>query len=210
MYIPPHFAEQRTEEIDRIIREHPLGTLSYLTSAGLDATHLPFHHRQAGADGELLVAHVSRKNPIIAQVADGSEVLVIFHGPQSYISPNWYPSKHEAHRQVPTWDYQVVHVRGRIRFIDDVKYLRASVALLTHVQEARVQEETPWKLADGEKDYIAKMLESIVGLEISISSKTGVTKMSQNKEERDKQSVAENLQRIGEHGCAAAVQSHIE
>lgn len=205
MYIPPHFIETRPEEIDRIIHEHPLGTLTYLTPHGLDATHLPFLHKTTADGRQLLLAHVARQNPLLHQIPPGAEVLTIFHGPQAYISPNWYPSKHETHRHVPTWDYQVVHVKGRVRFIDDVKYLRSLVALTTHIHETRTGDPAPWKLSDGEPAYIAQLLEAIVALEIEITSKTGATKMSQNREPRDRQSVIAELERHGHPACAHAV-----
>ena len=186
MYIPPHFKESRPEELERILSEYPLGTLVYNTSSGLDATHLPFVFKKEIGEQGTLFAHVARKNPIWQQVTNGNEVLTIFHGTDSYISPNWYPSKHETHRLVPTWDYQVVHARGSIRFTEDIKVLRSSVALLTHIHENRAQETKPWKLSDGEKDYMTKMLESIVGVEISITQISGASKLSQNREHRDR------------------------
>ena len=117
MYIPPHFQEHRPDELHRLIREHPLGILVTGHAGVLDANHLPFELELAG-DKPLLRAHVARANPVWRE-ADGEEVLVIFRGEHAYISPNWYPSKHEEHRQVPTWNYQVVHVRGRLRVMDE-------------------------------------------------------------------------------------------
>lgn len=206
MYIPPYFAETRPEEIERILAEYPLGTLVYLTSEGLDATHIPFVYRKGIGEHGVLAAHVARKNPIWQQVANGSEVLTIFHGTDSYISPNWYPSKHETHRLVPTWDYQVVHVRGNIRFIEDTNFLRSSVALLTQVHETRAQEARPWRLSDGAEDYIAKMLASIVGVEITITQLTGVSKLSQNREPRDITGAIETLRERGEIATADAIE----
>jgi transcriptional regulator len=202
MYNPPHFEESRPEELERIINEHPLGTLVYLSPDGLDATHLPFIYKKEIDGKEILVAHVARKNPIWQQVPDESEVLTIFHGADAYISPNWYPSKHESHRQVPTWNYQVVHVRGRIRFIQDVKFLRAAVALLTHLHETRAQEVNPWRMSDGDKEYIDEMLASIVGVEISITEITGKSKLSQNREPRDRSGAIEALIQKGEVAIA--------
>ncbi|MCW1887414.1 FMN-binding negative transcriptional regulator [Luteolibacter flavescens] len=206
MYIPPHFEESRPEEIERIIREHPLGTVTYHTPSGPDAVHIPFVLRRSGDGNGTLHSHVARKNPIWQQVAEGGEVLVIFHGTQAYISPNWYPSKHETHRMVPTWNYQVVHVRGTIRFITDPKSLRASVALLTHANETRVQEEKPWSLGDAEPGYVAGLLEEIVGVEITISGMTGISKLSQNRDRRDKDGVVNSLCQRGESAMADAIE----
>lgn len=194
MYLPEHFVETRQSELHRLLREHPLGILVTGTSGVLDADHLPFElDASIGAQG-LLRAHVARANPVW-QHADGKEVLVIFRGSEAYISPNWYPSKHESHRQVPTWNYQVVHVRGRLTVRDDERFVRGLVGRLTRTHEAG--EEKPWKMTDSSQEYIAQMLAAIVGIEIEISAITGKSKLSQNKEARDVQSVVEHLQQQG-------------
>ena len=194
MYLPEHFVETRQSELHRLLREHPLGILVTATSGVLDADHLPFElDASIGAQG-LLRAHVARANPVW-QHADGKEVLVIFRGSEAYISPNWYPSKHESHRQVPTWNYQVVHVRGRLRVRDDERFVRGLVSRLTRTHEAG--EEKPWKMTASSQEYIAQMLAAIVGIEIEISAITGKSKLSQNKEARDVRSVVEHLQQQG-------------
>jgi len=206
MYNPPHFEETRPEELERIITEYPLGTLVYCGPDGLDAAHLPFIYRkEQGAKGTL-IAHVARKNLIWQQVANGSEALTIFHGSNSYISPNWYPSKHETHRHVPTWNYQVVHIHGRIRFIEDAKFLRSVVALLTQIHETRAAEPKPWRMSDGDKDYIEQQIASIVGLEIDVTRIVGKSKLSQNRESRDRDGAIAALRRHGESATADAME----
>ena len=111
MYIPDHFAIKSADVMHKIIQAHPLGVLVTMTPEGLDANHIPFElHAERG----VLTAHVARANPVWQQCKDGAEVLVIFRADEGYISPNWYPSKHETHRLVPTWNYEVVHVHGRL------------------------------------------------------------------------------------------------
>ena len=117
--------------------------------------------------------------------------MVIFRGEESYISPNWYPSKHELHRQVPTWNYQVVHVHGRLVAQDQEKFVRGVVARLTRTHEAT--EPKPWKMGDSSKEYINEMLKAIVGIEMRISRLEGKAKLSQNREARDRLSAAEKL-----------------
>jgi transcriptional regulator len=206
MYVPPHFQENRQEVIDEIIASNSLGTLAYSTPGGLDATHIPFIHRRPDGGDGVLLAHVARKNPIWNEVADGSEVLVIFHGRNAYVSPNWYPSKHETHRLVPTWNYQVVHVRGTIHFTEDVKALRSIVALLTHVQETAAAESKPWKMGDSEKEFIDQMLAAIIGVEIRITSISAVSKLSQNREDRDKAGLVSELRKRGEDQFAEEIE----
>src|SRR5689334_196319 len=131
MYVPPHFDESRPERLHALIAEHPLGILITHGSSGLDANHLPFELEIRDDSLGILHCHVARANPIWREITSGDEVLVVFRGPDAYISPNWYPSKHEHHRQVPTWNYVVVHAHGRATVRDDDRYLRGLVGRLT-------------------------------------------------------------------------------
>jgi transcriptional regulator len=191
MYIPPHFAVTRPDELHRIIRTHPLGMLVTHDAAGLDANHIPFEFDpEAGTHG-LLTAHVARANDIWQRCPTGTPVMVVFRGAQAYISPNWYPSKHEAHKQVPTWNYEVVHAHGTLTIRDDERFLRGIVARLTRRHEAG--EPAPWKMGDAPADFIEGMLRNIVGIEIALTSLVGKAKLSQNKEARDRQGAADAL-----------------
>jgi len=192
MYTPAHFAETRPEELARIIRAHPLGTLVTYGAQGLDANHLPFEFDpDAGAHG-MLTAHVARANPVWQNCPAECPVMVIFRGPESYVSPNWYPSKHETHRQVPTWNYEVVHAHGMLTIRDDERFVRGVVGRLTRRHEAG--EPRPWKMSDSSAEFIDSMLRNIVGIEIAITSLEGKRKLSQNKDERDRLGAAEALQ----------------
>ncbi len=197
MYLPDHFAEARPEELTRIIREHPLGVLITHDAEGLDANHIPFEFDPgAGAHG-LLTAHVARANPLWQRCPSGSPVLVVFRGAEGYIAPNWYPSNHEAHRQVPTWNYEVVHAHGLLTVRDDERFVRGMVGRLTRRHEAG--EPRPWKMSDSTPAFINDMLSRIVGIEIAVTSLVGKRKLSQNKEARDRLGAAEAL---GAHGHA--------
>lgn len=200
MYIPPHFAENRPEQLHRIIREHPLGVLVTQSTAGLDADHLPFElDSDAGPKG-LLSAHVARSNPVWQRCPTGTPVMVIFRGAQGYISPNWYPTKHEAHRQVPTWNYEVVHAHGILTVHDDERFVRSIVARLTRRHEAG--EPKPWKMGDSAPQFIDSKLRNIVGVEIAITSIVGKVKLSQNKEMRDRISASDAVQARGHNELA--------
>jgi transcriptional regulator len=203
MYIPPHFAETRPEVIHRIIREHPLGMIVHHGSDGFDADHIPFElDPGAGALG-LLSAHVARANPLWQRCPTGTGVMVVFRSAQAYVSPNWYPSKHETHRQVPTWNYEVVHAHGTIAVRDDERYVRGLVARLTRHHEAT--EPTPWKMGDSAPEYIDGMLRNIVGIEIAITSLVCKAKLSQNREARDRLNAADTLDARGETGLARSM-----
>jgi transcriptional regulator len=129
--------------------------------------------------------------------------MAVFRGAQAYVSPNWYPSKQEAHRQVPTWNYEVVHVHGTIVVHDDERFVRRVVALLTRRHEA--SEPKPWKMGDSEPEFINTMLRNIMGIEIAITSLTGKVKLSQNKEMRDRQNAADTLDARGNNAIAQAM-----
>jgi transcriptional regulator len=191
MYVPTHFNEPRIDVLHARISQHPFGTLITHGKSGLDANHLPFE--LAAGEGELgvLCAHVARANPVWQDVANGDEVLVVFRAGDAYISPNWYPSKHEFHKQVPTWNYIVVHAFGRVTVRDDERYVRGVVGRLTRTHEA--SQPQPWKMADAPKDYIDTMLKSIIGLQIDITRLVGKSKLGQNKEARDIRGAGEAL-----------------
>ena len=202
MYIPEHFLIKNLEVIHQIIQTNPLGVLVNMTPEGLDANHIPF---ELDAGRGVLTAHVARANPVWQECKDGAEVLVIFRGNESYISPNWYPSKHETHRLVPTWNYEVVHVHGRLTVQDQEKFVRGVVGRLTRRHEAT--EPKPWKMGDSAPEYIDGMLKAIVGVEIAITRLEGKAKLSQNREDRDRLNAAEVLSTQGEVGLARAMQS---
>lgn len=203
MYLPAHFSEPRPEELHRIIRSHPLGVLVTQAGGALDANHIPFEFDPARGPQGTLTAHVARANPLWQQCAGGCDVLVIFRGAQAYISPNWYPSKHEAHRQVPTWNYEVVHAHGRLTVHDDDRYVRGVVARLTRHHES--SQPKPWKMGDSPPDYIDTMLRNIVGIEVAVTSLVGKVKLGQNKEVRDRVGAAEGLAAVGEDELASAM-----
>jgi transcriptional regulator len=201
MYIPDHFSIKNLATLHGIIQSHPLGVLVSTTPEGLDANHIPFELDPARG---LLTAHVARANPVWQQCRDGADVMVIFRGNESYISPNWYPSKHETHRQVPTWNYEVVHVHGRLTVQDDERFVRGVVARLTREHES--SEPKPWRMGDSAPEYIDAMLRAIVGIEVAITRMEGKAKLSQNREERDRLSAAEALIQRGQAQLGKAMQ----
>ena len=204
MYLPAHFAEPRVDELHRLIQAHPLGTLVSHGADGLDANHLPFLlDAQAGEAGTLL-AHVARANPLWQTLADGAPVLAIFHGPQGYISPSWYPGKQDTHRRVPTWNYEVVHAHGTLHVHEDDKFLRRVLALLTRTHEAA--EPQPWKMGDAPADYLAEQLQRIVGIEVRITRLVGKRKLNQHHELRDREGAIQALEARGQSALAEAMQ----
>jgi len=205
MYIPDHFAETRPEELARIVRTHPLGMLVTQGAGALDADHLPFEFEPGAQTPGVLRAHVARANPLWQRCPTGTPVMVVFRGAEAYISPSWYPSKHEAHRQVPTWNYEVVHAHGTLTVQDDERFVRRLLAQLTRRHEAA--EPTPWKMGDAAPGHIDALLRSIVGIEIALTSLVGKVKLSQNREVRDRLNAADTLQARGQGDIAQAMRS---
>ncbi|WP_211466403.1 FMN-binding negative transcriptional regulator [Collimonas silvisoli] len=196
MYVPTHFDESRTEVLYDLIQQHPFGILITHGASGLDANHIPFELDPRQGEMGVLHAHVARANPVWKDVSDGDEVLVVFRAADAYVSPTWYPSKHEFHKQVPTWNYMVAHAYGRITIRDDERFVRGVVARLTRTHEA--SQPAPWKMTDSAKEDIDTMLMAIVGLEIEITRLVGKSKLSQNKEVRDIRGAGETLKAQGD------------
>lgn len=193
MYVPKHFAETRIEVLHGLIRDYPFAAVVANTADGLVANHLPFE-----LVGGALHGHVARGNELAR--LDGAEVLAIFQGPDGYISPNWYPTKQETHREVPTWNYAVAHVHGRLKVVADAAWLRALLERLTDRHEAA--EPQPWHVADAPVDHVEKMLPAIVGIEIAIERIEGKFKLSQNHPERNRLGVIAGLRRRDGDGDA--------
>ncbi|MDO9147425.1 MAG: FMN-binding negative transcriptional regulator [Hydrogenophaga sp.] len=206
MYLPTPFEEHRPGELQRVMREHPLGALITLGPGGLDANHIPFELMEDTGLHGALRAHVARANPVWREVpAEGADVLVVFQASDAYISPNWYPSKPEHHRHVPTWNYQVVHAHGRLRVVDDERFVRGLVARLTREHEHRSQQASLWKMGDSAPEFITGLLQAIVGIEIEITRLVGKSKLGQNREARDRLGAAAGVEGLGNTPAAMAM-----
>ncbi len=191
MYIPASNAEHRPEVMGDFIDAHPLGALVTVSGGELFATHLPMLlDRSRGAHG-VLQGHIARANPQHALPAGTTDALIIFTGPDAYISPTFYPSKAQHGKVVPTWNYVAVHVYGSVRYIPDREFLRKHVERLTARHEGGRPE--PWSVGDAPESYIESMLAAIVGVEMEISRMEGKWKMSQNRPAEDIDGVVAGL-----------------
>jgi transcriptional regulator len=191
LYLPAYFEESRTDVLHALMRARPLATLVTLSDSGLAANHIPLETVPEPLPHGVLRGHVARANPLWREYRAGSEALAIFHGPQAYISPSFYPTKQQTGEVVPTWDYAVVHARGTLRFEQDSTWLRALVSRLTDAHEA--SRRMPWKIDDAPSPYIERMLSLIVGFELSITGLTGKWKLSQNHPVANRQGVVKGL-----------------
>ena len=198
MYLPAHFREDRLDVLHEFIERHPLGTLVAATSGNLTADHLPMLLARTERAKGTLHGHVARANPLWKSTAAGSEVLVIFGGADAYVSPSWYAEKALTGKVVPTWNYAVAHVRGRIRFFDDATRLHALVSSLTDHHER--PQLSPWSVDDAPEPYVQAQLRAIVGFEIEILEIVGKFKASQNRSAADRAGVRDALSVA--HGAA--------
>jgi transcriptional regulator len=191
MYEPPLHSQADRAAIDELIRAHPLGLLISHGPSGLLANPIPFL-----IEGDVLRAHVARANPQWRDLQQTDEALVVFQGPQHYITPSWYETKRQTHKVVPTWNYLTVQARGRPRVTDDAPWLRAQIEALTASQETARAE--PWKVGDAPEDFIAMQMRAIVGVEIVIADIRGKWKASQNRNEADRAGVVAGLREMGD------------
>jgi transcriptional regulator len=211
MYLPPHFRRDDPAELYDLIDAAAFGTLITVADGRPLASHVPMLlHRDRGPSGTL-ACHLSRANPQWAAIGADSEALAIFMGPDAYISPNWYESKREHGKVVPTWNYVTVHATGSVRLIEDPHDLRAHVAALTRRHEANRPE--PWAMEDAPESYIAGQLRGIVGIEICISRLEGKCKLGQNRPAADIEGAIAGLEASdapGDSATAAAMRAAIE
>lgn len=190
MYLPEVFEEVRPEVLWDLVARHPLGLLVTAGPEGPMASPLPFLPRtQAGRT--VLTAHMARANPHLAALADGTNVLVVFQGAETYVTPGWYPSKAETGRVVPTWNYEMIQVRGPLRLHPGRDWLAGQVAELTDTHEAA--RPRPWAAADAPEAFLESQLKAIVGLEVEVAEIRGKWKMSQNRPPEDAAGVARGL-----------------
>jgi transcriptional regulator len=194
MYQPDHHRVDDLSLMHALMRARPLVALVSGGSEGLYATHLPTVLKDDGPYG-VIEFHLARANPHWKYLAQCDEALMIFQGPEGYITPNWYPSKAEHAKVVPTWNYAVVHAHGRPEMTQDAEWLRRHVAELTAQQERT--EVKPWALTDAPPAFIEVMLRGIIGFRLAITRLEGKWKMSQNRETNDREGVVAGLRKRG-------------
>lgn len=216
MFLPSAFTVTDTNIINTFVRRYPFATLSTALDDTLQANHLPLH-LITGSDGQAtaLWGHLARLNPLVKQLASqpdqSTPCLCIFHGSDAYISPNWYETKRQTGKAVPTWDYQVAHAHGHLQLKDNAEWLLRCLNRLTDEHEASFS--PPWKINDAPQDYIDNMLKAIAGIEISIDKLLMKSKLNQNHPQGNQIGIVEGLQ--GETtdkqtDIAALVQSNLD
>lgn len=176
--------------LQALMRAEPLATLVVTHEGTMHVNHVPLYLDPTRGPHGTLVGHVGRGNgvwPLLPQHA-----VAVFHGPQAYVSPSWYPSKAIDGKQVPTWNYATVHAHGTLTAVDgDPERLRAILTTLTDAHEAH--RPHPWHVSDAPADYLQKLLGAIVGVELAVERWEGVWKVNQNRSDADRAGVVQGL-----------------
>ncbi|MCJ2076634.1 FMN-binding negative transcriptional regulator [Methylobacterium sp. E-025] len=208
MYQPPHFREDDLGAQHALIRAHPLGLLVTAGPGGLMANPIPFLIDGAASERGTLRAHLARANPQWRELAQVAECLVVFQGPQGYVTPSWYATKRETGKVVPTWNYATVHAWGRPLVVDDPDWLRRQIAELTDQREASRPE--PWSVDDAPRPFTDAQVKGIVGIEIPVARIAGKWKLSQNRPEADRAGVVAGFRAAGgREDMAADMSAHM-
>jgi transcriptional regulator len=203
MYVPAHFAPDEAA-VHELLTHHGAADLITASPQGLLATMLPFVYGPQSGEHGALIGHMARVNDHWRQPAQG-EALIIIRGPDAYVTPNWYPSKAEHHRAVPTWNYVTAHVYGHLIIHDDPAWTESQIRQLTNKHEA--DSARPWSVDDAPEKFIHGQLRAIVGIELAITRIEAKFKLSQNRPEADVAGVIEGLQTRGDAACAAVVRA---
>ncbi len=194
-YLPAHFEETNPDRLHALVRAHPLGTWVVQRDGELLVNHIPFLLDADRGEHGTLIGHVARANPVWQALVGSLSSVVVFSGPQAYVSPNWYPSKREHGKAVPTWNYAVVHAHGVPQAFDDPARVLEVVTRLTQAHEA--SQAQPWQVGDAPADYLHSMLRAIVGIEIPVQRWVGKWKVSQNRSQSDRLGVVAGLAALG-------------
>lgn len=188
MYLPSPFEVTDPATLHAFVYAHPLATWATVVDGAPQVNHIPFLlDPEAGAQGTL-IGHVARANPVWRAPAAS---VFVFHGPEAYVSPSWYPSKREHGKAVPTWNYAVVHAHGTPEVVEDRAALRAILERQTRAHEAGLQH--PWALDDAPADFLDQMLQAIVGIRVPVVRWQAKFKLSQNRSAADRQGVIDGL-----------------
>ncbi len=178
MYLPPHFHITNEQTAYDFIISNPFATITTCLEGELQANHIPLQVSNESSAPKKLFGHLARSNPLVDKLQEPTSCLSIFHGPDCYITPNWYETKKQTGMVVPTWDYQVVHVRGMIKLVDDEEWLLSCLNALTNEHEAK--QAAPWKVSDAPDNFIRDKLKAIIGIVIDIQEISMKSKLNQN------------------------------
>jgi transcriptional regulator len=205
MYQPQAFREGNLQAQHDLIEENPLGLLVSTSETGLIADPIPFVIDPTAGEFGTLRAHLAKANPQYRALASARECLVVFQASDAYITPEWYETKRETGKVVPTWNYVTVHVYGRPRLVEDPAWLLAQLSALNDLMEGN--RPKPWSIKDAPSDFIRSQAQGIFGVEVEIARMEGKWKVSQNRSSADQRGVIEGLRSEGQSEMADVVES---
>lgn len=192
MLVPSYFKEENQEKLQQYIKEYSFGVLVVADGDGIDANHLPFHFSASKEHPfGILRCHVARVNPVWQRIENGASILVVFQGPDAYVSPSWYETKAETGKVVPTWNYVAVHAKGTASIFQEYAWLKEHLHELTDLHESN--RDNPWSVDDAPSEFTNRLVKAIVGIEIQIEALTGQVKASQNHPDRNRVGVKAGL-----------------
>ena len=194
MHIPRHFVEDDFSTLVNFMSAHPLATIVAQTEQGSEACHIPLFWYDDDTEYGCLYGHFGRQNPIYQNARPNRSWLIIFQDSGHYISPSWYPSKADTHKEVPTWNYQSVHIHSHIQLIE------AHDKIVWILTETTANHEKPlplpWSLTDAPKDYIDALCKGIIGFKLTIGNVEAQFKLNQNKSAENIRGVIEGLTQL--------------
>ena len=207
MYIPKHFEETRVDVLHSLIESYPLASIVTLKDNFPEVNHIPMLLSPLQGSYGLLSGHIARNNPMWRDHPVDTDVLVVFHGPNAYISPSWYASKAQTGKVVPTWNFVSVQARGRIRFIHEPEWLIQHLHALSSQHEKQFSH--PWHVNDAPAEFIQDLIKVIVGFEIEVTDIKGKYKVSQNRSAEDMQSVIDALNTTGNEQMVKLMRTYL-
>ena len=197
LYQPPAFREERLDILHGLIRSARLAMLVSNGPDGVpDVTHLPLLLVEEDGAEARIIGHVARGNQHWRRLAAVGRAVAVFHGVEAYVSPNWYASKAEHGKVVPTWNYEAVHAEGPVEVVEDAERLRAFVSRLTEAREAA--QPRPWSVEDAPAPFVAGQLRGIVGVSMRVERLVGKRKLSQNRAPADRDGAIAGLGASGD------------
>jgi transcriptional regulator len=201
LYIPAHFRVDDRDELLAFMRDNAFATLVSSGAGGLHVSHIPFIVERSGDGAVRLLGHVARANPQWKALETAQATVAIFQGPHAYVSPTWY----EHHPAVPTWNYAVVHAHVRAKLMEEPALRELLRQLSSQYESGRA---SPWRMEDLQPDYVAKMVNLIVGFTLEVERLEGKFKLSQNRPGADAERVSAALESEGEGALAALMRAH--
>ena len=206
MYEPAHFVENDLSAMADLILTNPLGLLISSDANDVQANSIPFLLNAEFGEKGVLRAHLARANPQIEHLKQGARALVVFQGPAAYVTPSWYQTKKDHGKVVPTWNYVMVQVRGKVRIMDDPEWLHGQLSALTAEHEHG--RSAQWSINDAPADFIEMQKRAIVGIEIDIDEIAGKWKVSQNRPAADRVGVVTGFHEDGKNDMADLVRRY--